>query len=428
MNRELLDFIDNSPTPFHAVENAGKLLENKGFTRLSESEKWNLIPGNSYYVTRNLSSIIAFKIPENSFTGFMMTASHCDSPAWKIKENAELCDGPYLKLATEGYGGMICSTWMDRPLSVAGRVTVKTEKGMGTKLIDLKNPVTVIPSLAIHFNRNVNDGYKFNKAVDMVPLFDSVDKAGKFRKDIANAAGVKPEDIITTDLIVYNPEKGTEWGSFISAPRLDDLQCAFSTLKGFSECHNENSMPVYCCFDNEEVGSTTKQGAASTFLSDTLERIAECLNLSKEEYKKALANSFMLSCDNAHAVHPNHPEVMDKSQHTCMNKGIVIKYNASQKYTSDAVSAGIFQLVCERAGVPFQRYANRADMAGGSTLGNISNTQVSLNTVDIGLPQLAMHSAYETAGALDTDFMIKATTVYYNSSIVMNSDGNYDLI
>ena len=424
MNKELFDFIKCSPTPFHAVKNVEETLEKAGFIPLCESEKWKLEKGKNYYVTRNGSSVIAFKVPKDGFCGFMMTASHCDSPTFKIKENPELADKHYVRLSTEKYGGMLCSTWLDRPLSVAGRIMVKTEKGVSMRLVDLKKPCAVIPNVAIHMNRNANDGVSYNPAVDMLPLYSDGD--GGLRRRIAENAGVEESDILATDIIVYNPQEGTEWNGFISAPRLDDLQCAFSALTAFISAEkNTSSMPVYCLFDNEEVGSQTKQGAASTFLADTLDRIREALGMGFEDYHRAVANSFLVSCDNAHAVHPNHPEFMDKNHAVYMNSGIVIKYNANQKYTSDAVSVAIFRTICEKAGVPFQYYANRADMAGGSTLGNIANTQVSLNTVDIGLPQLAMHSAYETAGAKDTEYMVSALKLFYEHSISMKSDGEY---
>ncbi|MBE5761369.1 MAG: M18 family aminopeptidase [Clostridiales bacterium] len=428
MNKALFDYIKNSPSPFHAVAYTVKLLESDGFTRLDESKPWEMEAGKGYYVTRNGSSVIAFRAPQKDFVGFMMTASHCDSPTFKIKENAELSDPNFVRLSVERYGGMICSTWMDRPLSVAGRAIVKTQNGAQMKLVDIEEPCALIPNVAIHMNRTANDGMKFNPAVDMLPLFAQGEEKGSFKKRIAKAAGVEEADIITTDLFVYNVQEGIEWNGYISAPRLDDLQCGFSALTAFRNAEKSESVPVYCLFDNEEVGSTTKQGAASTFLADVLERISACAGLTVSEHKAKIASSFLVSCDNAHAVHPNHPEYQDKNHAVYMNKGIVIKYNASQKYTSDGVSSAIFQLVCNKAGAPFQLYANRADMAGGGTLGNIANTQVSLNTVDIGLPQVAMHSAYETAGAKDTKSCVDALTVFYSSALKISGDGIYELV
>ena len=428
MNQKLFDYIKASPTPFHAVARTKAELSAAGYTELQESGKWALEGGKGYFVTRNGSSVVAFFLPKGDFPGYMMTAAHCDSPAFKIKENSEIPDKYYLRLSVERYGGMLCSTWMDRPLSVAGRVTVRTENGISVRLVDLREPCAIIPNVAIHMNRSANENASYNAAVDMLPLFGTADAAGSFKARVAKAAGAKPENILTTDLIVYNPQEGYSWNGYISAPRLDDLQCAFGSLEAFLGAKGGASAKVYCLFDNEEVGSQTKQGAASTFLSDVLERIGENLGLSAGEQKRKIANSFLLSCDNAHAVHPNHPEYMDKNHPVYMNRGIVIKYNANQRYTSDAVSAALFQLVCEEAGVPFQRYANRADMAGGSTLGNISNTQVSLNTVDIGLPQLAMHSAFETAGGADTEYFVRALTLFFEKSLSTKKDGEYSLV
>ncbi len=422
MNQRLFDYIAASPTAYHAVAHTASLLRREGYTELCESAEWNLEKGGRYFVTRNGSSLIAFRMPEGDFSGFMMTAAHGDSPCFKVKENGTLADPHYVRLSTEKYGGMLFAPWMDRPLSVAGRVTVRTENGLAVKTVDLAKPVAIIPNVAIHMNRAANDGMKYNPAVDMLPLV-STDKDTSLMAQVAEAAGVDPLDIVTTDLFVYNPDRGVEWGDLISAPRLDDLQCAFSSLVAFTEAKEVANLPVYCLFDNEEVGSETKQGAASTFLFDVLTRIVP----DTATYRRKIASSFLVSCDNAHAVHPNHPEYSDKNHSVYMNGGIVIKYNANQKYTTDAVSSGIFRLICEKANVPVQEYANRADMPGGSTLGNIANTQVSLNTVDIGLAQLAMHSAFETAGARDTAHMVNGLKQFFETSLTMESDGSYNL-
>lgn len=428
MNDRLFDFIEACPTPFHAVAHTADMLKNAGFTELCERDSWEPEPGRGYYVTRNGSSLIAFRLPPDDFVGFMMTASHCDSPCFKIKENAELAGPGCLRLSTEGYGGMICSSWMDRPLSVAGRVMLRTDRGVKTKLIDFGGVQAVIPNLAIHMNRSVNSGVPYSAAVDMPPLYLSEASGGAFRRAVASAAGASEEDILSWDLSLYVPQRGTEWNGFISAPRLDDLQCAYGALTAFLGAEDSGSAKVFCLFDNEEVGSRTKQGAASTFLSDVLTRIVRSTGGDDTVYRRAIAESFLVSCDNAHAVHPNHPELSDKNHSVYMNGGIVIKYNAGQKYTTDAVSSALLRLICEEAGVPVQLYANRADIAGGSTLGNIVNTDVSLNTVDIGLPQLAMHSAYETAGADDTDMLVRALTVFYEKTLCMERDGEYKLL
>ncbi len=427
MNQKLFDFIAASPTPYHAVAYSAALLESAGYAPLCEADDWALAPGKGYYVTRNGSSLLAFRVPEGDFTGFMMTAAHCDSPCFKLREDFALSGSGYTRLSTEAYGGMLMASWMDRPLSIAGRLLVRTDAGVASKLVDLGEPAALIPHVAIHMNRSANSSAAYNAAVDMMPLYAAGERGNELRSRLAAAAGVAESDILSTDLFLYNPQAGTSMQDLIAAPRLDDLQCAFSALTAFMDAKQTANLPVYCLFDNEEVGSQTKQGAASTFLADTLSRIAGALGLCELAVKRKIANSFLVSCDNAHAVHPNHGELSDRTIQVRMNGGVVIKYNANQKYTSDAVSAGLFQLVCEKAGVPFQRYVNRADMAGGSTLGNIANTQVSLNTVDIGLAQLAMHSAYETAGAQDTAHMVRALTAFYETTLAMERDGAYTI-
>ena len=421
MNQALFSYIAACPTAFQAAAHTAALMEAEGYRPLRETEEWMLEPGGRYYVTRNGSSLIAFRLPKGRPVGFMMTAAHGDSPTFKIKENAELTGENETRLSVEGYGGMLCASWMDRPLSVAGRAMVRTENGVAMHLIDLHDDLALIPNVAIHMNRDANNGAKYNFAVDMQPLYG---EKGGFRRRIAEAAGVAEEDLLTHDLFLYNPQPGVEWGGYISAPRLDDLQCAFAALQGFLTAGESQSAAVYCLFDNEEVGSQTKQGAASTFLRETLERICDALGLT---LRTMAAGSFLLSCDNAHAVHPNHPEYADKNHAVRMNGGVVIKYNASQRYATDAVSAALFQTVCEAAGVLFQRYANRPDMAGGSTLGSIANTQVSLNMADIGLAQLAMHSAFETAGAEDTAHMVQALKTFFGMTLRSGGDGTYQL-
>lgn len=427
MNQRLLNYVAACVTPYHAVAHTAALLRERGYQPLNEGVDWTLEEGGRYYVTRNGSSLIAFRLPDRSPVGFLMAAAHCDSPSFKIKEKEELPSGAYVQLAVEKYGGMLCSTWMDRPLSVAGRVMVRTGTGLESRLVDFKEPVALIPNVAIHMNRKANDGMSYNAAVDMLPLYGGEEAKDTFRDRVAKLAGASREEILSADLFLYDPQPGVEWGGFLSAPRLDDLQCAFAALEGFLGSRDCASMPVYCLFDNEEVGSQTKQGAASTFLKDVLRRVTQCCGMDSSAYRRAVANSFLVSCDNAHAVHPNHPEYSDKNHAVHLNKGVVIKYNANQKYTSDAVSAAIFRSVCESVDVPVQSYANRADLPGGSTLGNIANTQVSLNTVDVGLPQLAMHSAFETAGGADTEYLVRALTAFYGRPLRMEADGVYTL-
>ena len=409
---KLLDFIEKSPTAFQAVDEMQKRLTENGFEVLSEKEYWKLIPGGKYLVTRNNSALIAFCIPEKESRVFHIMASHSDSPSFKIKENPEIkVDNSYVKLNVEKYGGMLMTPWFDRPLSVAGRVIIRRNGGLKEKLINIKRDLVMIPNLAIHMNREANNGVSYNPQKDLQPLFAVGNTDRTLLEIIAEQTGVKKEDIISHDLFLYNRMPGTIWGAdkeFVSSARLDDLQCAFASMEGLLRAQNHESIAVHCVMDNEEVGSGTKQGAASTFLKDTLLRINMGLGRTYEEYLMTLAGSFMVSADNAHALHPNYTDKTDPTNHPVLNKGIVIKFNANQKYCTDAVSAAIFKELCTKAGVPYQTFVNRSDIAGGSTLGNISNTQVPMNTVDIGLPQLAMHSPYETAGVKDTEYLVRA--------------------
>lgn len=426
-SEELLAFIEKSPTSFHAVANICRLLEDKGFEELSENSRWEVARGGRYYVTRNGSSVIAFQVPEQEFGAFQLICSHTDSPSFKVKEQAELeTDKKYTKLNVEKYGGMLCAPWFDRPLSVAGRVTADTPDGIRQILVNVDRDLLMIPNVAIHMNRNANDGQAYNVQQDMCPVFGDESAKGSFRELIASEAGVPSDAVLGMDLFLYNRQKGVIWGrdgEFIASPRLDDLQCAFASLKGFLASAPGGNVSVYCAFDNEETGSVSRQGAASTFLKDTLYRLNLALGRSAEEYLTAVAGSFLISADNAHAVHPNHPEYADPQNRPQMNRGIVIKYNANQKYTTDGVSTAVFRRICQMAEVPCQTFANRSDMAGGSTLGNISNTQVSLRAVDIGLPQLAMHSPYETAGVKDTLYFERAAAAFYGSTIRIAADG-----
>lgn len=410
----MLDFIDRSPSCYQAVENAERELEAAGFVRLMEEEKWELLHGGKYYVSRNGSSLIAFAIPEGEMKGFHMIASHSDSPCFKVKENPEMTvEGHYVKLNVEKYGGMILSTWLDRPLSVAGRVVMA---GPVVKNVAIEKDLLIIPNVAIHMNREMNKGVEYNVQTDMLPLYGMEDGGKPLHELAARAAGIEAEEILGSDLFLYNREKGRIFGAegeFICAPRLDDLECLYASLQAMLHGKPEHYANFMIAFDNEEVGSTTRQGAASTFLRDTLKRICEAFAMREGDYSRLLAGSFLISADNAHGVHPNHPEKADPTNRPYLNGGIVIKYHGSQKYTTDGVSAAIMKSICQRAGVPWQTYANRSDIAGGSTLGNLSAAQVPVNSVDIGLPQLAMHSAYETAGVKDVDYMIRAMECFY---------------
>lgn len=425
--QQLLNFIEKCPSPYHRAETLSKILDENGFTRIYEQDNRALIPGGKYYVLRNYSSVIAFKIPKD-VKAFNIIAAHLDSPTFKIKENPQLKQGPYISLNTERYGGMIYSTWLDRPLSVAGRIMVKEGNSVKQKLVNIDRDLLIIPNLAIHMDRTANDGKKMNPQTDLLPLYALESETVDFYSQIAQAAGVEKDDILSDDLFLYNRQKGTILGAdkeFVASPKLDDLQCVFAALQGFLSAKEEKSVPVLAIFDNEEVGSETKQGARSTFLSDVLYRITKSVGGHRDDMIRFLSNSFMISADNAHAVHPNNISVADPTNRPAINGGIVIKYNANQRYTTDGVSAALFKMILDKAAVKYQTFHNRSDILGGGTLGNISNTRVAVNTVDIGLPQLAMHSAYETAGVKDTEDFIRASNTFYECEIEKQGDGMY---
>ncbi len=416
--RALCDFLNAAHSSYHAVAHLEKVLIQSGYLRLQEWDAWDLIPGGKYYVIRGGTAILAFRIPRAAPKGFLLSASHSDRPCFKLKENAELT-GAYTRLAVERYGGQLLFTWLDRPLSLAGRVMVETEAGIESRLIDLDQDLLMIPNVAIHMNRQVNDGYKWNPAVDMIPLLGGKAAAGKLNAILEAAAGGK---ILGHDLFLYLRENARIWGvdqEYISSAALDDLECAWGCTQGFLHAKESESIPVLCVFDNEEVGSSSRQGACSTLLTDTLERICSSRNL---DLKRMLARSFMVSADNGHALHPNHPELADPTNAPILGEGIVIKYNAELKYCTDGLTAALFRQICTRAGVKCQTYFNRADIAGGSTLGNLSQQNVSIPTVDIGLPQLAMHSIYETGAVADAAALEDAMTAYYSSTLEIQED------
>ena len=425
INRELLDFIDASPTAWHAAAKVVEALTRVGFTRLFEEEDWSLRAPGKYYVVRNGSAVIALNLPEQP-DGFLMMAAHDDSPTFRVKAaGEEKTLGLYSRLSVEKYGGMLCSTWLDRPLSLAGRVAVRDKDGVTMRLVNIERDLLLIPNLAIHMDRSANEGKNFNPNVDMVPLFGSADAKTGLNALLAEALGVKEEDIVSRELNLYPRAPGTVWGAeneYVSAPRLDDLQCVFGCLKGFLQAEKPKKAAVLCVFDNEEVGSGTRQGADSGFLDDVLSRAWTALGRSDTQYRAALANSFMVSADNAHAIHPNHPEFADRSERPVMNGGVVIKFNAAMNYTTDGLSAAVFSELCRAAEVPVQHYSNRPDLRGGGTLGHISLAHVSVPTLDIGLAQLAMHSCYETAGAKDTEYLIRAARAFYESGYRVNGE------
>ena len=418
--KRLLEFIKKSTDAFNTVRTVKDILSKNGFSELKMRDIWDLKRGGKYFVTANSSSVIAFTVPEEKPDAFFITASHTDSPSFKLKGNFELDGDGAVRLSVEGYGGMIKSTWLDRPLGIGGRVVTEDNFTLTEHIVRLDRDIVIIPNLAIHLNRDINKGYEYNTRTDLCPI--SGEESGKIMKLVAENAGVKAEDILGFDLFLHNRTEGTVLGTdneYFAAPRIDDLQCVFATLDAFVTSPLSDVVQVFAAFDNEEVGSGSKQGAKSTFLADTLKRINTALEQSEEQYNAMLAASLMLSCDNAHAVHPNHADKSDSLNRVYMNGGVVIKYNADARYTTDAVSEAAVKTLCKRANVPYQLYANRSDMVGGSTLGNLSAEQVSINTADIGLAQLAMHSAYETAGAKDTTYMIRLIKEFYKGEIVL---------
>lgn len=429
---ELLDFIRRSPSVFHVVANMEELLKKAGFQKLQETEIWEIFPGGRYYVTRNESALIAFAVPEKP-DHFQVTAAHSDSPTFRLKDRPEMgrcCH--YVQLDVEKYGGAILAPWLDRPLSVAGRAIVDMDSGVESRLIHFDRDLCLIPNLAIHMNRKINEGYAYSVQNDMLPLFGDESADGKLEEMVAEQAGAPKDNVLASDLFLYSRVPGSIWGAgeeYISSGKLDDLQSAWGCLQGLIRSENPASSAVCVCaiFDNEEVGSRTKQGADSTFLEDTLKRIILSRGGKSEDYLRMCAGSFMISADNAHAVHPLHAEKADPVSQPFMNEGPVVKYSANQKYTTDAVSGAVFRKICRSVNVPCQTFYNHSDVPGGSTLGNISTSHVSMNTVDIGLPQLAMHSPYETAGVKDTEYLIRAVKAFYQANVICR-DGSVEII
>lgn len=420
----LKSFLDGAPSMYHAVALLAKELEDAGYTCLAESAAWELAPGGKYYMTRGGSTLIAFRLPEGNPSGFMMSASHSDRPCFKLKENGELT-GKYTRLTTEKYGGMLLGPWLDRPLSVAGRVLVETEQGVRHRLVDIDRDLLLIPNVAIHMNRKANDGQSWNPAVDTAALLGGENAAGKLNTLLEEAAGGR---ILGHDLYLYIRQKASVWGveeEFLSSAALDDLECAWCCTQGFLNAAPGTSIPVLCVFDSEEAGSSSVQGANSCILESVLGRICQSMHL---DMQRLLSQSFMVSADNAHAVHPNHPEYADPNNAPVINGGVVLKFNAAQRYTTDGISAAVWRRVCRKADVPVQTYYNRADLPGGSTLGNISLSHVSVPTADIGLAQLAMHSCYETAGVKDAVYLVDAMAAYYSSALVCPTDGCCNLL
>lgn len=427
----LFAFLRAGVTPWHAVAEAARWLEEAGYTRLEESDYWNLAPGGRYYVTRNGSSIAAWRVPEHGIGGWRMSISHSDNPGWRLKPAKSTVAGCE-RLPVEGYGGMIMPTWLDRPLGVAGRVLVRTGDGLDTRLVDIHRPVAVIPSLCIHFDRSCNSGHAYNAQVDMQPLYGP-EGCKSIKALVAEALNLSESDIVDSELLLttlQEPVRTGPDGEYYLSPRIDDLGCAASTLMGFLDADagcDSACAPVWAMLDNEEVGSSTRQGAQSTFVRDLFDRILDAIPHSGQGMARALANSFCLSADNAHATHPNFPEKSDPASPVRLGGGVVVKYNATQKYSTTAYSGAVFGEICRMAEVPVQRFANRADVPGGSTLGNLQANTVPVPTVDIGLPQLAMHSAVETAACADADAMRRAVAAFYRAHIRVLGDGRCTL-
>ena len=419
MEKELMNFMNNTPNAYYCVHNLKQMLEANGFEEIYENENWDsLKTDGKYFVSRNDSSLIAFKMNENKEkVGFNIVAAHTDSPSFTIKPNADMFDNMYLKLNISGYGGMINYSWLDRPLSVAGRAITVTNGVYEKQLVNIEKDLLTIPSQAIHINRDVNHKNELNPQVDMLPIMSLSNE--KRLEDIIRenleSQGKKVDKICDYDLNLYNREQARRVGAndeFILAPRLDDLAGLFPAVQGFIDSNNENSINVLCAFHNEEIGSLTEQGADSTFLIDILTRITNALDI---DVFITLSNSIMVSSDNAHAIHPNALAKSDPTNRVLLNKGIVIKHHIN--YTTDAVTSSLFKGICDKAKVPYQDFACRADMQCGSTLGGISQSHVSIDSIDIGLPQLAMHSATETMGTKDITYMYKALLEFYNTTI-----------
>ena len=412
---DLCSFIEKSPTQFHAVRNMENELLSAGFEKLDEKKRWNIRRGGSYFVTRNSSAIIAFRLNENE-EGFSIVSAHTDSPAFKVKTNPEVtASGLYTELNTEVYGGLLMAPWFDRPLSIAGRVFVKNGDEIEERLVDFNRPLALIPNLAIHMNRKVNEGVSYSAQSDMLPLFAERIEKGRFRKALAEVAGCDEENLLEYELYLYPKTPYAFWGldnEFFSSPKIDDLMCAYTAMKALINSKGDKYSPVVALFDNEETGSGTKQGALSDFLPETMKRLLNILGCDEEEKIMKKASSFMISADNCHALHPNYQNKCDITNKPRMNDGVAIKFSAAQKYTTDAGSASFLRTLMDRNNIPYQYFANHSDIPGGSTLGNLSAQKLSIPTVDIGAAQLSMHSPYETAGTRDTEALSKLFNVF----------------
>lgn len=423
---ELLDFIYESPSAYHGVVKAQELLDANGFNEVKECDKWNLQKDGKYYTIKNDSAIIAFVVGNGDVVedGFRLIGAHTDTPGFRIKPNPEMTtEGKYLKLNTEGYGGPILSTWYDRPLSIAGKVTVRGASVLKpeVKLININKPLMIIPSIAIHMNREVNEGYAFNKQKDTLPLLglinDKFEKDGYLLKLIGKELNVNSEEILGFDLGLYEYERGCLMGmneELISSARLDDMWMVYAGTKALVDSKSNKATKVMVCIDNEEIGNLTAQGASSNLLIHTLERITVALGKDKEDFYRTLSNSVMISADLAHAVHPNLPEKHDLTNKPVLEGGPVLKIAASGSYSTDSFNGAIFTEVCKKAGVPFQKFVNRSDVRGGTTIGPVTSANLTIPVIDMGAPVLGMHSIRELATVKDNAYTIKAFTEFYN--------------
>ena len=412
ITEEFLEFVRKSPSPFHVVDNMKKELDDNGFIALDERKRFNLEKGRSYYVSRNNTALIAFRVPEGDFDAMSILSAHTDSPTFKLKSNPEITSsGLYTTLNVEKYGGMLMAPWFDRPLSIAGRAFVENDNGdVEEVLVDFDEDLVEIVNLAIHMNRDANNGHSYKVQKELLPIFAEGIEKGRFMSYLAKLLGVAEEKVVDYDLFLYNRMPGSVWGfekRFFSSPKIDDLGCAWSALKSLEHTKKADTLSMIALFDNEETGSGTKQGALSDFLPKVIERIFAGFNIDEEKRQMIEASSYMLSADNGHAAHPNYMEVTDPANKPRMNGGIILKYSANQKYTTDGESGALVRSLCRKNDIPLQVFVNNSDIQGGSTLGNLSAQKISLKTADVGISQLAMHSPYETAGVDDTYHLIR---------------------
>ena len=430
LNDELIAFLNESHNEYLAANAIRNILSKSGFKEIKENEAWNLKENSKYFFLRNGNSLVAFVTPyrlNKSDFYYKIISSHLDSPALKLKENPAVCTNFYEKWKVEVYGGLINSTYVDRPLGLAGRLIVKTKNGLETRIVDTKKAVAIIPNVAIHQNRNINNGFIYNPQVDLLPIVGTSEKAHYF-DEIISSFLKDDEELVSYDLYLYNFDRAQYVGfndDLICGQKEDDLSSAFLSLKALIDSetnYNESGIKIAAFFNNEETGSLSFSGADSDLLKSTLRRIALSFNVKEGEYFAAIKKSFVLSADNGHAIHPNHPEMSDDKNLCILNKGILLKFNSNMAYTSDAFTSAFIKTLCKENKIPYQVFFNRSDVRGGSTLGNISISQESILTADIGMPQLAMHSSFETIGSEDTKHMFNLMSSFYKTVFKIDND------